>query len=229
MPAPDGRRNIAHSVKADPAIQLPVCWYYSIPAIAARWRCHPDRLWYWFESGTLVPAVLVPKHLLPIEAHGVSPKVCIVLDDFRSLVWQHADGDAVADIEGDFASFYTDGDGFRIVPVEIKTPIPIKRSQLVLLDEQRETMEEICTPATARRPNRAERAATDLVIRALAMKAYPDDIAHPYRLASQVCASLDLDGARISREAVAKKLKAALAWVPAKVTSDWKCHPPVNK
>jgi hypothetical protein len=92
----------------DRAIQLPICWYYSIADIAERWRCHADRLWYWFESGTLIPAVLVPKHLLPIEAqHGASPSVCMVLENFRSLVWQHVDGDAVASLEGDFASFYT--------------------------------------------------------------------------------------------------------------------------
>jgi hypothetical protein len=40
--------------------------------------------------------------------------VCIVLENFRSLVWQNFDSDAVAYILGDFASFYTDGEGFRI-------------------------------------------------------------------------------------------------------------------
>jgi hypothetical protein len=188
--------------------------------LIAQYSGSRGRLWYWFESGTLVPAVLVPKHLLPVEAqHAVSPSVCIVLENFRSLVWQHVDGDAVASLEGDFASFYTDGEGFRIIAIEIKIPLPITRSQLVLLDEQREAMEENCATAVAYHPNRAERAATDLVIKALAMKAYPDDIAHPYRVASKVCASLELEGARISRERVAQKLKTALACVTAKVTS----------
>jgi hypothetical protein len=208
------------SVKADPVIQLPICWYYSIADVAERWHCHPDRLWYWFVSGTLIPAVLVPKHLLPIEAqHGLFPSVCVVLENFRSLVWQYSDGDAVALLEGDFASFYTDGDGFRIIPLEIKTALPIARSQLVLLEEQLATMEENCASATAYRPNGAEQKASALVIRALAMKAYPDDIAHPYRLASKVCASIELEGGKISRETVAQKLKTALAGATVRDTA----------
>jgi hypothetical protein len=103
-----------------------------------------------------------------------------------------------------------DGDGFRIVAVEIKTPLAIKSSQLVLLDEQREMMEERCSTASAGRPNKVERAATDLVIKALAVKAYPDDLLHPYLMADKICALLELNGATISRETVAKKLKAAL-------------------
>jgi hypothetical protein len=199
-------------MRADPGIQLPPCWYYTLPDIAARWRCHPDRLWYWFESGTLTPAVLVPKHLLPIEAqNGVSPSVCIVLDDFRSLDWRHVDGDAFTYIEGVLASFYPDGDGFRIIPVEIETPLQIARSQLVLTDEQREAMEDKSAAVVAGRPNRAERAATNLVIRALAMKAYPDDLDHHYRMANKLCAVLELEGAKVSRQTVAQKLKEALA------------------
>ena len=212
MPAQDRCRNRAgRTMKADPALQLPPCWYYSIAEIAARWHCHPDRIWYWFESGTLAPAVLVPKYLLPAEAQkGLSPHVCIVLENFRSLDWQHAAGEAVAYIEGEFASFYADGDGFRIVPLEIASPLLVRRSQLVVTEEQRETMEDNCISTTASRPNKAERAATDLVIKALAMKAYPDDLTHHYRMASKVVTALELDGEKISRETVAKKLKAAL-------------------
>jgi hypothetical protein len=196
----------------DPAIQLPPCWYYSIADIAARWHCHPDRFFYWFESGTLIPAVLVPKQLLPIEAqHGVSPTVCIVLENFRSLVWQHFDGGAVAYIEGDFASLYTDGDGFRIIPLEIRTPLPIARSQLVLLEEQRAAMEERCATATTCRPNRAEQKASALVIRALLEEAYPGDIGRPYKIAAAVCTTLDLMGLRLSKETAAQKIKQALA------------------
>lgn len=199
-------------MKAEPAIHLPPCWYHSLPAIAARWRCHPDDLYYWFDSGLLTPAVLIPKYLLAAEAQrGVSPSVCVVLDDhYRNLTWQHADGDAVAYIEGDFASFYTDGEGFRIIPVEIKTPLPIARSQLVLTEEQREAMEDRCAAPVAHRPNRAKEAATALVIRALATKAYPEDLGHHYRMAAKVCTAIELDGEKLSRETVAQKLKAAL-------------------
>ena len=84
-------------------------------------------------------------------------------------------------------------------------------NNLVVLDAERESIEETFATSRPAKPNRAERAATDLVIKALATKAYPDDIAHPYRLASKVCASLELGGARISRETVAQKLKAALS------------------
>ena len=105
MPAPDRRRNTVRPVNGscNPAPDLLVLqhWYYSIADIAARWHCHPARLFYWFDSGTLIPAVLVPKQLLPIEAqHGVSPSVCVVLENFRSLLWQNFDGDAVALFEG---------------------------------------------------------------------------------------------------------------------------------
>jgi hypothetical protein len=63
---------------------------------------------------------------------------------------------------------------------------------LVLLDEQREMMEERCSTASAGRPNKAKRAATDHVIKALAVKAYPDDLLHPYLMAGKICALLEL-------------------------------------
>jgi len=58
-------------------------------------------------------------------------------------------------------------------------------NNLVVLDAERESIEETFATSRPAKPNRAERAATDLVIKALAIKAYPDDIAHPYRLASR--------------------------------------------
>jgi hypothetical protein len=196
----------------DRPILLPPRWYHTIPALASRWQCHPDDIFYWFDSGTLTPAALVPKLELPPEAQsGVSPSACIVLDDFRSLSWHYVDGDAVAFIEGVLASFHTDGEGFRIIPLEIKAPLQIARSQLVVTEEQREAMEDKYAAVTVGRPNKAERAATNLVIRALAMKAYPDDLAHHYRMANKLCAALELEGAKVSRQTVAQKLKEALA------------------
>jgi len=52
--------------------------------------------------------------------------------------------------------------------------------------------------------------ANALVIGALAKAAYPNDLAHPYRIANKVCVILEVVGGGVSREAVAQKLKVAL-------------------
>ena len=49
-----------------------------------------------------------------------------------------------------------------------------------------------------------------MVIGALAKAAYPNDLAHPYRIANKVCVMLEVVGGGVSREAVAQKLKVAL-------------------
>ncbi len=200
-------------------INVPTPWYFSVAELCHEWGCHPDRVYYYVDSGQLVPSALIPKWRLPAELQqGVAPSICFTLEDYRSLQWMHASDDAETWLTGEFLAFSIDRGGFRNLRLEVTDPLRITRRDLVVLLEQREQLEDLARPARQRRGNRAKRAATDLVIKALAMKAYPDDIAHPYRLASKVCASLELEGARISRETVAQKLKAALGGATAKAT-----------
>ena len=190
---------------------LPLAWYWTIPAPCRLYDCHPDQLYYALDVRQVKASVVIAKHRLPREAQkGPAPNVCIVLHDYRSLDWVHADGEAVAVISGDHMAFVVDGESFTPLPLELKEPIPIARCDLVILDDAKEEME----AAAVSRPrcgNTAEQRATALVIAALATGAYPGDVAHPYRMASKVCAAIELAGHALSRETVAQKLKAALA------------------
>jgi hypothetical protein len=207
-----------HPVSA--RINLPSPWYYTLHDLAHEWDCAVDRIDYYLNAGLLTPCALVAKAKLPVELRaGAAPYVCVILDRYRAIEWQHHEGNATASLAGEFVAFYVDGEGFRNINFTLPEPIAISRADLVVSLDQREQLEDLAKPARQRRGNRTERAATDLVIKALAMKAYPDDIAHPYRVASKVCASLELEGASISRETVAQKLKAALVCASAKVTS----------
>ena len=105
--------------------------------------------------------------------------------------------------------FVVDGDGFTPLPLELNEPIPIARRDLVILDESKEEMEAVAA-ARPKRGNKAEQRANALLIGALAQAAYPDDLAHPYRIANKACGVIELMGAKLSRETAAKKIRDAL-------------------
>ena len=61
----------------------------------------------------LTPCVLVAKPRLPAELRsGIAPHVCIILDQYRNLEWQHSDGDATASLAGEFVAFEVDGERY---------------------------------------------------------------------------------------------------------------------
>jgi hypothetical protein len=120
------------------------------------------------------------------------------------------DGEAIAVISGEHMGFVVDGHGFTPLPLELNEPIPIARRDLVILDESKEEMEAAAV-SRPKRGNKAEQRATALLISALVKAAYPDDLAHPHRIASKVCRVIDGMGAQLSRQAAANKIRAALA------------------
>jgi len=193
-------------------IRLPVAWWLSLDTVAVQWQCHRDQVLYMFDAGLLTPWLLLPKYLLPLEAQsGAAPNVCIVLESYRSLMWTYTDDDARAYISGSFVGFAVEREGFRTIPVQLVDPVEIRRSQLVMLTDQADELEAMAVASKARCKNKAQERADDMLIAALAEAAFPDDVAHPYRIAAKLLVSIECAGLSLSREAIAGKLKHAMA------------------
>jgi hypothetical protein len=157
-----------HPVSA--RINLPAPWYFTVAELAHEWGCHPERVFYYMDSGQLVPSALIPKWRLPAELQqGVAPNICFTLEDYRSLQWMHASEDAETWLAGEFLAFYVDRGGFRNLRLQVTDPIRITRRDLVVLLEQKETIEESGAQKRSGAINKAERRTLLYIIRALAM------------------------------------------------------------
>jgi hypothetical protein len=199
-----------HPVSA--RINLPAPWYFTVDELCQEWGCHPDRVYYYMDSGQLVPSALIPKWRLPAELQqGVAPSICFTLEDYRSLQWMHASDDAETWLTGEFLAFYVDRGGFRNLRLQVTDPLRITRRELVVLLEQKEALEESGAQKRLGAINKAERRTLLYIIRALALAAYEKDLSRPYTVATKVCERADLIGINLSRETVAQKLKDAAA------------------
>jgi hypothetical protein len=194
-------------------INLPSPWYYTLHDLAHEWDCAVDRIHYYLDAGLLTPCALVAKPRLPIELRaGVAPYVCVILNCYRAIDWQHREGNATASLAGEFVAFYVDGEGFRNVNFTLAEPVAITRADLVVSLDQREQLEHLAArPARHRSGNRTEHRTLLYIIRTLALAAYEKDIGHPYTVAGRVCERADLIGINLSRETVTQKLKDAAA------------------
>jgi hypothetical protein len=134
----------------------------------------------------------------------------VILDGYRELIWTHGADDAVALISGKFTAVSATGTGWRTLELELPEALCINRRSLVVLDAEREEVEESLAATRPKKPNRAEQRATALVIRALAIKAYGQDaLDHRYATAAKIALEIELLGAApITRQAIANKLKA---------------------
>jgi hypothetical protein len=104
---------------------------------------------------------------------------------------------------------------FATLAVELVEPVLIARRDLVVLDADREEFAAAWSSPPRRRSNKTQERAEALIIRALVTKAYGEPaLANPYATARRIREAIELEGAALSDEAIAQKIKTAAEVLP---------------